>query len=519
MSNPTKNQAKPHSIDTRPPETLPTTIQTLTTPQIMRGGLIISWAVGLLFLTSTISAMRTQRGFIKMVGVDAAPSILNAQRIRDSLSDMDANAANELIAKPGQNPEAVASYNKRREKLSKLLVASAENITYGNQERVPISTIQFKVGDYFQLVQRARDFHAQGNQAEMLNAYRAAAEIMDKTLLPAAEELTKVNNSELNGAYQNQKVTATGSIVLVILAGLLMVGVLFSLQIFLDRRMKRVLNPGLLAASAIAVLFTVYTVSLLMTASSNLRIAKEDAFDSLYPLRKARALSYSANGDESRYLLDAQLAQQHEQNFFNKVKQVGQAPAGATLEMVANTAFDSSNPRQDSIFVGFEGYLADQLRNITFGEPEQKATAEAIRTFGKYLEIDKKIRALQTSGQRQAAIDLCIGNNPGESNWAFDQYKKTHQQVMNINMAEFQKAIQRSFRAVGVDAEYIVAVTPNPQTKEAEAANEDINILGMKEKVETGAITRYEMLSTIAIAAIALLTLVGIMPRLKEYTK
>ena len=53
---------------------------------------------------------------------------------------MDSNVANELLTKPGENQAALKGYEERREKLSKLIVAAAENITYGDDERLPIES-------------------------------------------------------------------------------------------------------------------------------------------------------------------------------------------------------------------------------------------------------------------------------------------------------------------------------------------------------------------------------------------
>jgi hypothetical protein len=495
----------------------------LTTPKTMLLGLIASWAVGLLLLGVAISTIQAQRTAIKTIGIDAAPSVLNAQRIRDSLADMDANAANELLLKPGQNQAAVQEYDRRREKLAKLLVAVAENITYDDRERTPIYTMQFKLGEYFQLIQQARVFHAQGNQTQMIAAYRSAAEIMDKTLLPVSEQLTDVNNAELGKSYQTQQTNGVFYLSLLLLMGLILLGVLVGVQVFLYHRMRRVLNLGLLAASAIAIVFLGYTVSLLSAASGYLKVATEDAFGSLYYLRKARALVYSANGDESRYLLDSQRADQHQKAFFQKVHQVGKPSGAMTLVEIANASLADPMAKGSNgnnfVALQFQGFLADQLKNITFGDPERIATVNTIRTFGEYLEIDKRIRELNTSGQRQAAIALCVGTKPGESNWAFEEYKTANQQVLNINMVEFQKNIQRSLSTVGVDAQFKTLVNPNPRTEEAKAANEAIDILSLKDRLETKAITRFEVIATAAIAAIALLTLIGLLPRFKEYSR
>jgi hypothetical protein len=42
----------------------------------------------------------------------------------------------------------------------------------------------------------------------------------------------------------------------------------------------------------------------LSAETAHLKVAKQDAFDSILALTQARAVSYDANADESRYLVD-----------------------------------------------------------------------------------------------------------------------------------------------------------------------------------------------------------------------
>lgn len=490
-------------------------VKKTSTPNIVKSSLFAIWGTSLLLIIAAIAAVQSQREAIKTVGLDSAPSILNAQRIKDSLADMDANAANEFLAQPGQNQDAVEGYNYRREKLSKLLVAVAENITFDDQERIPIQTIQAKLGDYIQLIQQARDFHKLGDEANKLKAYRDAAEIMDKTLLPAATTLAEVNNNQLNISYRDRQATALKSFLMVTISGLLLLGVLVGVQLFLNYRMRRILNPGLLTASALAIIFLGYTYKTLSAASYNLKVAKENAFDSLYDLRQARALAYSANGDESRYLLDKTFAKSYEQAFFQKANQIAKIPSNQTFNSVVN-AYQST---QDSTFKvsGFQGFLADALQNITF-PGEREAAIETLQSFGVYSDIDKQIRQLEQSGKHQEAIALCLGNNVNQSNWAFDLYKEAHQKIVNINMAAFQESMIQAFREVGVDTAFKVKVNPHPQDAQTKAANEAIEILSTTNKVETHSITRFEIIAVGAIAAIGLSSFLGLSPRLKEYS-
>jgi hypothetical protein len=140
---------------------------------------------------------RTHRAATKTVGRDTAPSIIAAQHIKTAMAGMDAAEAGALLGKPARIPQMLQTYEARRLEASKALIAAAENITYGDQERVPIQTIEVGLGNYAELAQRARDMHD-------VAAYRQAADLADSKLYPAADALDKANRDALDRIYENQ---------------------------------------------------------------------------------------------------------------------------------------------------------------------------------------------------------------------------------------------------------------------------------------------------------------------------
>ena len=455
----------------------------LTTPQLIRSGLYITWGAGLLALITTISGVQEQRNAIKTVGKDTTPSVITAQRLKDGMAGMDAFAASEFLV-PSSNTQnsflepvqkdkdgtVIQSYNERYRSVTERLIAAANNITY-DDEREPIQTMQLGIGDYVAKIQQARDAHARRDQAGTLAAYLAAAEVMDKTLLPAADRLDQANVKVLNRTYEDQRFGSARSLFLIAIVTLGLAGFLVMFQLFLSRRTRRTLNPFLLSATAIALLFLAHTIGSLLSASQHLKVAKEDAFDSMHSLRQARALAYSANADESRYLLNVRNAATHEQAFFNKMNQIATPPSGQTLEQITLLA------QQDTKLTGLTGFLGEELSNITF-PGEREAVIETLSTLSNYLRIDQQIRQLQQNGKYREAIALCTGDNPGESNWAFEEFKKANQKTYDLNDKAFNDAITQG----------------------------DRDLAG------------FEIKSAIAVIAIALLVLWGVMPRLKEYS-
>jgi hypothetical protein len=416
-------------------------IETMKTPQILKLGLQSTWVMSILLMILSIAGVQTQRQAVQTIGKDSAPSIINAQRIKDSLADLDANVANELIAQPGKNPAAVKVYGERHKKLGMLLVGAAENITYGDAERKPIETLQVELGNYMMKVQEARDHHQRGDTIAMFAAYRASSKAIDDTLLPTAAELDEVNWRELERIYAQQQKNGISSIGLILLSGAGLVGVLVALQLFLNVRMRRTLNPFLLLATILAVGAMLDTTRIFLSTGHHLKVAKEDAFTSLHALRKGRAIAYIANAAESRYLLDKAFALTNEQAFFKQVDLIAKLPSGMTYNQLLSAVQSGQLPP------GFTGFLADELKNITF-QGEREAAVKTLETFVSYLAIDTQIRQLEKSGQHQAAVALCIGTNPGQSNWAFEEFKKAHSQTMDINQDEFDRAIDASFNTL-----------------------------------------------------------------------
>jgi hypothetical protein len=416
------------------------------TLQILKGGLYLTWGATLLFAIATISSMRSQRHAIKTVGQDAVPSVLNSQRIKDSLADMGANAVNQLLVKPGENPDADKGFEERREKLGLLLVNAADNITYGEQERTPITNIVNGLTKYMLVIQQARDANARGDSSQLLNAYYEAVKINQGQIQPQVDALNKVNLEQLETTYNKQTFFAVISTFFVGGSGLFLIALLVGNQLFLYRRMRRIINPMLAAATIISFVFVSYTLSTLASSSGLLKVAKEDAFTSLYALRQSRALAYGANRDESRYLLDKANAVQHEKAFQEKIDQIIKLPAGETLDAIA------SKLAQGEKVNGLTGLFGDALNNITF-EGEREAIIKTIAALGNYVAVDKQIRQLERSGRHIEAIKLCTG----DSNEVFEDFKTAHQKVLDINQAEFDKAINQGLKIVDIEITTTVA--------------------------------------------------------------
>jgi hypothetical protein len=437
-----------------------------TTPGQLHLALGTVCGLSVLFCLAVLLAVLQRHYGMQTVVKDSVPSIQAAQEIKANLADMHSNAANILLG----NAQAAKDYEKKRLQTTNYLVTAARNITFAGEEE-QIRQLLNELGRYEEAIAKARILYDR-QEKDALDQHRAADRILHGSLLPAADALDQINREPLDEAYAQHRTTSGWTLAAVIVTGLLLVAALAATQVFLFRRMHRVLNPGLLAATVLTLAFFLYSVAALLIASSCLKLVKEDAFDSIHALELARAYAYDANGDESRSLLDDQEAPKYDEAFHKKSARILTLPSGFTyaklLEYVG---------KQKSLPPSTQGYLADELNNITFAG-EKDAALRAVRTWIQYAEIDARIRQLKQEKKEKEAIALCLGNREGESNWAFAQFDKALDDAIKINQNEMDAAKQRGFAVL----ELILWLSPA------------------------------------AALGVALLALIGLRPRMKEYS-
>ena len=136
-------------------------------------------------------------------------------------------------------------------------------------------------------------------------------------------------------------------------------------------------------------------------------------------------MAYSANADESKFLLGDDNSND-ETSFFEKSKRI------------MGSAVDSSGIPEG-------GFLGEEERNITFAGEKEAADA-TVATWRNYLKIDAKLRQLKRDNRRDAAIALCIGKNPGESDWAFSSFDDALNRTIDINQNAFDSAVAFGFQ-------------------------------------------------------------------------
>lgn len=438
------------------------------TPQRYKAFQYAIWGLSGAMVITVIGAVGGQRATTQQIGRDSSQSVLMAERLKNTVAGMDAFTANELLTQTNSPDaqKAFEGYQGRYKDYTDRFIALAENITYDKAEREPIQSIQKDMGEYIRLLQTARTLKLKGDTAGMLIPYREAITLLDNKIIPTIDQLRNVNADQMQLQIRGDR--AAARLFGVILVGGLLIACLVTLQLFLVKKTNRQFNQLLLVATAIASLFLLHSTAALSRAASALAVARDDAFPSLKSMREARALSYRANADESRYLLDPANQQIHEDQFKQKVKTIMLLPRDLTVDDINRKI--SNNAKEDLKRV--TGLVAGAVNNITF-KGEGPALVEALRAWQNYVDVDTKIRQKAQAGDRQGAISLCLG----ESDAAYEKFKEALEKVQIINEEAMEAALKKSDASLAF----------------------------------------FEAQAAIALLLVAILTQQGLKPRIKEY--
>src|SRR5580698_5509701 len=423
----------------------------MSTPAKIRNGAAAAVALACCLAAVIAFASGALGGQFQAIGNSDAPAVNSTTGLYFSLNDMDAQVANVLLVGgdatlTADRSQDMAIYGSDRATadadLTQALATEADNAAAQRELR----SVLDGVGQYEALAADAllTDQQAPSSvgraPAASLAYYRQATDLMRTTILPSVSSLTTVSASKLDASYADGTSTERTTLGVVIAVGVVLVAILVALQLYLSTRFRRLLSPALAAATLVAVALVITAATRLSAEAGHLKVAKQDAFDSILALTQARAVSYDANADESRYLVDPGRAAAYQDAFLRKSLELVNVGNVGIFSYDAALAADIRAYQADHADVRFGGYLGSEFRNITF-TGERAAATRALLAYQVYEKYDRKLRAMAKTNLAQA-IAFDIGTNPGQSDWAFNQWDGALGSVITINENAFTAVIR-----------------------------------------------------------------------------
>ncbi|RJL34039.1 hypothetical protein D5H75_05900 [Bailinhaonella thermotolerans] len=384
------------------------------------------------------------REALRVIGRDAGPQAVATADLYFTLGDMDAQVANVLLigGEEGLSREreaALRTYERRRDAASAALLQAADLTGDDPAEQRTVRDVLSGLSRYERLAAEAlvldrRSGHRAGPPpAEVTELYRRATDLMRLELLPKAYNLTLESGALVRRTYEDRRRDVLVARAVSLVAGLLLAGALVALQVYLAARFRRLLNPALALALAGAAVLTAAASGLLGGQAEQLRRARDEGFDHVLALSRARAKGIGVQADQSRFLLDPARRDTYEQAYLDQSQSIVYVPADSLGDYHRAVAgADGSR---------LLGLVGERVRGRT-GEP---AVRDVLTGFQGFQRRDRELRHLVRSGRTREAVALRLG----ASGRAFDRYDGALVSLVTAHRNAFEGAVRTGEARMG----------------------------------------------------------------------
>ncbi|MFF0520619.1 hypothetical protein ACFYTC_18050 [Actinomadura nitritigenes] len=426
-----------------------------TIPGRIRAHVALVLAALVALLAVLTVAVGNARDSVQTIGHDAGPQVVATSTLYFALSDMDAQVSNILLIGRQHDlgsgyDQMIGAYERRRADADAAAVQAAQLAGRDPALRQTVQDVLDGLGRYERLVGSAMQLNQQADHPageppkEVVDAYRQATDLMKLELLPKAYNITLDTGAHVRQAYESKRTSVLAGRDWVVVAGVVALLLLVATQLYLARTFRRLLNPALVLATLGTVALTAVGAGLLSAQAGHIRKAKEDGFDSVLSLSRARSISHSAFADESRYLLDPGRADTYEQTYLDKslsvvYPDIGDKPLNlenyyAGLEQKVGPY----RPREGA--APFLGFLADEAASARNAR-EADAVRRTLRAYIVVQRDDQRMRSLAASGNRTGAIALRMGRQTGAIP-DFDAYDAALGSLIAVHQDAFTRQIK-----------------------------------------------------------------------------
>jgi hypothetical protein len=365
-----------------------------STPSLLRLGMALALLPVAAFAVAVQVGVARNDNTVRTVGRDATRGITVAQAIKLNLAELDALVVQDLLGTVTLTPSGFPEgYNAKRGELHDNLVLAALRSQEGAAYQQPLANIDYVLAHYHTLVKDAFAAQANGDTARAADTYVRAHAVMADTLLPEAEFVDKANTYVLNNAYDSQKDRSSSTGRVIFVTWIVLLAFLVLTQLLLARKFRRMLNVPLIVATVIAVAGGSFAMSRLDASADHLASAREQAFDSVHVLARARATVVSARQSEGMLLLDPGQAAAAQEDFTAQVHQLFRVQGNDDVGALA---------RSGTVPDGAGGYLATVAAagsgsgsgDAMAGSDHDGSGDEMVVAFGDFLAEDANIRNL-----------------------------------------------------------------------------------------------------------------------------
>lgn len=355
------------------------------------------------------------------------PLLVGAEAMYTSLADADATATSTFLTPGVEAPERRQAYLDDLAGAAQQLAAVARQAGSSPATSRALGVITSDLPTYSGLVESARANNRLGLPVGA--AYlREGSTLMQTAILPAVGQLYQVEAARLNRAYNSGR--SLLDLIGVLLAAAVAVVALAVIQLFVARRTNRLLNPGLLVATVLALVVLAWAVVAFWSAGARLKEAQHKGSDPVQLLSSARILISRAQVDENLALVARGSGAQYLADFDAVTKALG--PAGGSSGLLHEAA--QAAPPTAAALTGPDG------------------------PYASYLHAHAAVVAAETGGQFTNAVTLATGDEltaAAGTNAALTERIQAAQRIFDATAAAAARDL--AWLRVGVIALVVVA--------------------------------------------------------------
>lgn len=356
-----------------------------STPGRLTAAMAVLLVAGIAYGATAFTGSAQAKSHVASVRTSSGPLTVTAQSLYRSLSDADATAAAAFLS-AGADPPAL-----RQRYLDDIASAgsSLAQISSGTAgSGAALNTLATQLPVYTGLIETARANNRLGYPVG--SAYlREASSLMRATLLPAANDVYLAQTQRLKRDHNGGDGYPYVSVVLgvVVLAGLVIA------QRYVSRRTRRLVNPGLAAATLLVLAALIYQNAAWVNLHSHLHSAEANGSGQVELLAQARIAALQARADEALTLVARGSGGAFEQDFTTTMHRlVGVDGNGGLLATAASEATDPA-VRED--------------------------VDVAVANVHAWQQVHTTLRAHDDSGKYTAAVSEAIGTAPADASSRF----------------------------------------------------------------------------------------------------
>jgi hypothetical protein len=355
------------------------------------------------------------------------PLTLDAQHIYHDLSDANDTEATAVLT---GGPESLALRSRYLSDIhaaaAAIEAASSMGGTATGTSPADLATLSTGLPVYTGEIESARADNRVGYPLGA--AYlREATTLMDGSLLPAAQRLYTTENSGLTGT--SAQATGLPLVLITIVIGLVLGYALYRTSRWLTARTNRVLNGGLTAAGAAALIAIVWLAVAYAGARSDLLTAQARGSVPVEALARADIAALQAHADESLTLIDN----------------------------TGDDNFQTDYTRREADLRSGQNLLA-AAGNAAVGSPGAGAVTAAITHARAWFTAHSALRAQDDNGNHPAAVASALGSGPGTAGGQFTAFSASMNSGINADQAAFGGSARDGANMYGgLEAAVIVA--------------------------------------------------------------